>query len=45
LKGKLNQPEAYYVALIAMEKLQRGEFSDLNSLEPLYIKDFKIKMG
>jgi tRNA threonylcarbamoyladenosine biosynthesis protein TsaB len=45
LKGKLNQPEAYYVALIAMEKFQRGEFSDLNSLEPLYIKDFKIKMG
>jgi tRNA threonylcarbamoyladenosine biosynthesis protein TsaB len=45
LKGKLNQPEAYYVALIAVEKLQRGEFSDLNSLEPLYIKDFKIKMG
>jgi len=45
LKGKLNQAEAYYVALIAMEKFQRREFSDLNSLEPLYIKDFKIKMG
>jgi tRNA threonylcarbamoyladenosine biosynthesis protein TsaB len=43
LEGEINYPDAYYVAKIAKEKYAKGEFADLDSTEPLYIKEFVIK--
>ncbi len=37
---KPGEASAKEVALIATEKMRRGEFSDLRSLVPMYIKDF-----
>ncbi len=43
VEGEINYPDAYYVAKIAEEKYKKGEFADLDSTEPLYIKEFSIK--
>ncbi len=43
LEGELNYPDAYCVAKIAEEKLAKGDFADLVSVEPLYIKKFIVK--
>ncbi len=40
---EFNYPDAYYVAKIARKKYENGEFADLNSTEPLYIKEFVVK--
>jgi tRNA threonylcarbamoyladenosine biosynthesis protein TsaB len=43
LEGELNYPDAYCVAKIAEEKFAKSDFSDLVSVEPLYIKKFIVK--
>lgn len=43
LKDELNYPDAYYVAKIAEGKFVKGDFADLVSIEPLYIKKFIVK--
>ncbi len=42
-EGELNYPDAYCVAKIAEEKFTKGDFADLVSVEPLYIKKFIVK--
>lgn len=43
LENEFNYPDAFYVAKIAERKLQNSEFSDLETLEPIYVKEFSIK--
>jgi len=43
LEDEFNLPDAYYVAVIAQEKFKAGDFADLVSIEPLYIKKFIAK--
>lgn len=33
----------YYVAMLGFEKFNRGDIEDINTLEPFYLKDFKVK--
>ncbi len=42
---KITQASATEVAILAEEKLKTGEFSNLRSLAPLYIKDFVAIKG
>lgn len=43
LENDLNLPDAYYVAKIAEKKFASGDFADLVSVEPFYVKKFIVK--
>ncbi|MFN3135686.1 MAG: tRNA (adenosine(37)-N6)-threonylcarbamoyltransferase complex dimerization subunit type 1 TsaB [Candidatus Kryptonium sp.] len=40
---EFNRPDASYVGKIAEDKYRIGDFADINSIEPLYVKEFTIK--
>ncbi|CUS96143.1 tRNA threonylcarbamoyladenosine biosynthesis protein TsaB [Candidatus Kryptobacter tengchongensis] len=43
LEDEINCTDAFYVATIAEQKYKRGEFSDIETIEPIYVKEFLIK--
>lgn len=40
---EFNQPDGFYVGKIAEDKYKMKDFADIDSLEPLYVKEFTIK--
>ncbi len=42
-EDEFNQPDAFYVGKIAEDKYRSGDFADIDSVEPLYVKEFTVK--